>query len=90
MNYRVVKRKEHTEHYQPEKLQKSILYSCLSVREFIGSAELTAEHVCRHVEGWLADKAEVTSRDLRLTAARYLKQYNPSAALVYETHMEVN
>lgn len=90
MSERVIKRKKHTEHYQREKLEKSIHAACLSVREFTGSAELTARHVCNHVETWLEDKLEVTSHDLRLIAGRYLQQYNPSAALVYVTHMEIN
>lgn len=87
---RIVKRKKHTEQYQREKLEQSIVGACLSVKEYAGSAELTAKHVCDHVEDWLEDKLEVTSRDLRTAAGRYLEPYNPSAALVYVTHMEVN
>ena len=90
MGQRIVKRKKHTEHYQRHKLQRSIHAACLSVHDFTGAAELTAEHVCNHVDSWLEDKLEVTSHDLRLTASRYLEQYNPSAALVYVTHMDVN
>lgn len=90
MSKRVIKRKRHTEHYQREKLQASVQAACLSVREFTGSAELTATHVCNHVEQWLEDKLEVTSHDLRITAGRFLQQYNPSAALVYVAHMDVN
>ena len=87
---RVIKRKKHTEHYQREKLQSSVQAACLSVREFAGSAELTAEHVCNHVEQSLKDKLEVTSHDLRLSASKYLELYNPSAALVYVSHMDIN
>ena len=90
MAQRIVKRKKHTEHYQREKLEQSVLGACLSVREYAGSAELTAKQVCDQVEAWLEDKLEVTSKDLRIVAAQYLKPYNPSAALIYETHMEVN
>lgn len=90
MSKRVIKRKRHTEHYQREKLHRSIHSACLSVREFAGSAELTAEHVCNHVETWLENKLEVTSHDLRLAAGKYLEQYNPAAAVVYVTHMDVN
>lgn len=90
MSNRIIKRKKHTEHYQREKLHGSIHSACLSVREFTGSAEITAEHVCNHVEEWLEDKLEVTSHDLRLAAAKYLQRYNPAAAVVYVSHMDVN
>lgn len=90
MSQRVIKRKKHTEHYSREKLHTSINAACLSVREYAGSAEITAEHVCQHVDEWLVDKLEVTSHDIRIAAARFLEQYNPSAALVYVSHMNVN
>lgn len=90
MSKRVIKRMRHTEHYQRDKLQHSIESACLSVRDFAGAAELTAEHVCNHVEQWLENKLEVTSYDLRLTAGKYLQQYNPPAAMVYVTHMDIN
>lgn len=90
MSRRVVKRKKHTEQYQREKLHVSIHRACVSVREATGSAELTAEHVCSQTEQWLENKIEITSHDLRLAAAQFLEQYNPSAALVYVTHMDIN
>lgn len=85
---RVVKRYRHTEHYQREKLQKSIAASCLSVRDFVGAAELYAEHVCNHVEAWLEEKHEVTSRDIRRVASDALRTYSPHAAYVYATVWE--
>ena len=90
MSRRVIKRKKHTEQYNRQKLHSSIHAACLSVREFTGSAEITAEHVCSHVDEWLIDKLEVTSHDLRIAAGRFLEQYNPSAAVVYVSHMNVN
>lgn len=62
----------------------------MSVHEFAGSAEITAERVCNHVENWLEHKLEVTSHDLRIATTRFLEQYNPSAAVVYATHMNIN
>lgn len=90
MPQRIVKRRKHTEHYQRQKLEKSVVSACMSVREYAGSAELTAKQVCDQVDTWLEDKLEVTSRDLRVITGKYLNAYNPSAALVYVTHMEVN
>lgn len=87
---RIVKRRRHTEQYQREKLQKSIHASCLSVCDFVGAAELTAEKVCDHVESWLGEKPEVTSGDLRRIAGGALRSYSPHAAYVYETIQEVS
>lgn len=90
MQKRVVKRTKHTEHFQKEKLHKSIQASCLSARDFIGAAELTAQKVCHHVEEWLELKHEVTSADLRRVAAIALYKYSPSAAYIYVTIHDVN
>lgn len=90
MSKRIVKRKKHTEQYNRNKLQKSVHAVCMSVHEFTGSAETTAERVCNHVEDWLDHKLEVTSHDLRVTTTRFLAQYNPPAAVVYATHMNIN
>jgi transcriptional regulator NrdR family protein len=90
MSQRVVKRRKHTEHYQRQKLHSSINAACLSVREFAGSAEITAENVCNQVEVWLEDKLEVTSNDLRVAAARFLQHYNPAAAKLYINYMDIN
>jgi hypothetical protein len=38
------------------KLHASIHAACLSVREFTGSAEVTATTVCDHFESWLEKK----------------------------------
>ncbi len=90
MNKRIVKRAKHTEPYQADKLQASVHAACLSVRELVGSAELTAARVVGHVEDWLEQKQEVTSSDLRRVAGRALQNYNPDAAYVYLTHYQLN
>lgn len=90
MAHRIIKRQQHAEPYQREKLHRSVHAVCLSVRDFIGAAELTAEHVCNHVETWLHDKVEVTSFDIRRTAAQALVVYSPDAATLYKTHTDIN
>jgi transcriptional regulator NrdR family protein len=90
MKQRVIKQKKHTEQYQRHKLHASIHAACLSVCELTGSAELTAETVCDHFEVWLNTKFEITSSDIRVTAAQILQQYNPSAAFMYERHLDIN
>lgn len=90
MAHRVIKRGRHTEPYQRDKLQGSVHKICLSVHDFVGAAELTAEQVCNHVEAWLGNKTEITSSDIRQAAGQALKQYSPHAATLYQAHMDIN
>jgi len=76
--------KRQSEYFVRLKLFKSIIAACLSVRTPEGQAELTANKVCNDVEKWLEKHPEVTSNDIRRTAAKYLKKYQPEAAYLYE------
>lgn len=69
-----------------EKLYKSIVAACLSTRTPEGHAESTADKVCDSVVIWLESHPEVTSKDIRIVAARHLKNYHPEAAYLYEQH----
>lgn len=84
----VVKRsgKRPTEPFKREKLQASIVAVCLSTRTPEGQAEITARYVCDAVECWLEKRQEITSQDLRLIAAKNLKNQNPEATYLYEQH----
>jgi transcriptional regulator NrdR family protein len=83
----VVKRMPgHSEPYDERKLYASVYAACLSLRTPAGEAELTASKVCKDIEPWLENKAEVTSIDLRHRAADHLKVYNPDAAYMYVRH----
>lgn len=79
-------KKQRSERFDPLKLHKSIVAACLSVREFEGAADLTAERVCKAVLDWLMTKDEITSADLRRVAAQNLQRYQPEAAYIYEHH----
>ena len=87
---RVIKNTKHTEKFSRDKLHASIKASCMSARDFIGAAELTANKVCDHVEAWLAEKEEVTSSDIRRIAASAFYNYHPAAAYIYININEVN
>lgn len=84
----IVKRrgKRPTEIYEEEKLFKSILATCLSVKTPEGQAEATANKVCGAVTDWLSDKPEVMSDDIRRRAAGVLEKYHPEAAHLYKHH----
>lgn len=84
----IIKRrgKRPTEVYEPQKLHKSILETCLSVQTPEGQAEATAKKVTDAVSDWLSDKPEVTSEDIRRKAASVLTKYHPEAAHLYKHH----
>lgn len=87
MNAYVVKRgSEDSERFDPVKLHNSIFASCMSVRAFEGEAHMTAEQVCKGVINWLAEKAEVSTADIRRIAAEHLGVYHPEAAYMYEQY----
>ena len=75
-----------TEQFTRAKLHKSIVAACLSVRSPDGQAEAIASAVCDAVDEWLAERQEVTSRDLRAVASKSLHTHHPEAAYLYEQH----
>jgi transcriptional regulator NrdR family protein len=75
-----------SEAFQHDKLHKSIMAACLSVRSPEGEAERIAHTVVKHVAQWLHAKPEVTSHDLRRTAAKALDAFHPEAAYLYQHH----
>lgn len=84
----VVKRsgRRPTESFDADKLVRSILAACLSVRTPEGEAESTASLVANHVVIWVQTKPAVTSHDLRRLASAHLHRYHPEAAYFYQHH----
>jgi transcriptional regulator NrdR family protein len=79
----VVHRAGNTEAYDERKLYASIYSALLAVKEPSGSAELIAERVCRDVAGWLSDKHEITSGDIKRHAYKFFRLLHPDAAKIY-------
>ena len=71
------------EPYDAPKLQASLNAACLAVQTPAGQAELTAKVICRDMLPWIMSKHELTSYELRLKAATFLKVHNPRAAERY-------
>jgi len=87
----IVKRHGHghsaaTEHFNADKLRDSIIAACVSCGVPSGHADSISRRITGQVTEWLIDKPEVTSEDLRRTAAHYLKTHHPDAAYLYEHH----
>lgn len=75
-----------TESFDEAKLKASIEAACLSAGTAPGQAESIARAVAKDVTTWLSTRPEVTSHDLRRTAAKTLKNHHPDAAYLYEQH----
>ncbi|MCL2451553.1 hypothetical protein FWD20_01600 [Candidatus Saccharibacteria bacterium] len=74
-----------TNEYDHERLSKAVKHAVCANRTPIGDAENCAQRVIERVEHWLADKTEVTGRELRLQSAAVLSDYNADAADYYLT-----
>lgn len=87
----IIKRddKRGSESFSADKLHKSIVAACLSVRTPVGQAEAIAKAVTASVVDWLENKPEVTASDIRKIAARYLNTHHSDAAYMYEHHKKV-
>jgi transcriptional regulator NrdR family protein len=77
---------KHPETFDREKLHKSIVAASLSAGAPTGHAESIARRVTDEVIEWLKERPEVTSNDLRRTAAKYLRTHHPDASYLYEHH----
>lgn len=74
------------ESFNRDKLYSSIVSACQSAKSPEGQAKQIANLVCDAVEKWIADRAEVTSTDIRVIAHRHLAIHHPDAAYLYEQH----
>lgn len=75
-----------SEPFLREKLHKSVVATCLSLRTPEGQAEIIAHAVCDSVIAWLEQHPEITSKDLRVVTAKHLRIHHPQAAYIYEQH----
>lgn len=78
-----------SEKFDPQKLRKSIIACCLSLKTPEGQAEEIAEIVCQHVGKWSTNKQEVTSADIRRVGAEILQKHHPEAAYIYRQQLTV-
>lgn len=81
--------KRPSEEFNPEKLHKSILKTCLSVRTPEGQADDIARSVTLGVMNWCETRPEITSRDIRQHAAQLLSRLHADAAIIYQHHKTI-
>lgn len=81
--------KRPSEEFDPEKLHRSIVASCLSLRTPDGQAEEIARHVCLEVIRWCGNRPEITSADIRRVGAKVFAKHHPEAAYLYKQELTV-
>lgn len=77
------------EEFDPEKLHKSIVSTCLSVHTPEAQAEEIAKAVTLSVMKWCQSKSEITSYDIRRRALAALKPLHVDAAYLYQHHKAI-
>jgi hypothetical protein len=70
--------------YDQNRLSRSVQRAARSNRVLAGDAENLAARVVAKIDCWLADKPEVTARELRLQTAAAMGDYDTEAAYFYE------
>lgn len=81
--------KRPTEEFNPEKLHKSIVATCLSLQTPEGQAEEIARAVTTGVIRWCGDRREITSEDIRRISAEILHKQHPEASYIYKQQLMV-
>lgn len=76
--------KRASEPFDPEKLHRSLVATCRSVRTPDGQAEQVACQVVTQVIDWCRQRPEVTAADIRRQAVRALTPLHADAAYVYK------
>ncbi len=85
----IIKRKGHKEYFDIRKLYGSIYAACMTLRMHHEEAELLANMVSSEIEKKLADKKEITTKQLREIAATELEKYHPDATYMYRNHKDI-
>lgn len=84
------KKSEQINHFDHDRLKKSVMTACLSARRPDGQAEATAKAVTDEVVKWIKQRPDITSGDLRRITAKNLAHYDPEAAYLYtQTHITI-
>ena len=70
--------------YNEERLALAVARAAKANRVPAGDADNLAAKVIAKLTGWLANKTEITARELRLQTATVLADYDEDTAYLYE------
>lgn len=86
----IVKRKGHSQDFDPKKLYASIYAACIAIRMREGQAELIADNVSKDVTDELSHMHTVDSKQLTEMVVKFLEQYDGDAAYLYHSHRDIS
>lgn len=86
----IVKRKGHKENFESRKIYASVYSACRNVGLHEEEAELVADKVSGQVQAELGQKEEIRAHQIMTTTTHFLREINPDAAFMYETHRDVS
>jgi len=86
----IVKRKGHKEPFDSRKIYASAYASCRNVHLSEIQSEKIAEAVELRMRKWIEQKQEVNSEDIFQEVIKILKELEPDAAFMYETHRDIS
>ncbi len=85
----VVKRKGHTEEYEPRKLYASVYAACLNCHYGEEVSEEIASTVLEYMNNFMEDRHEVTSQELRKHIIDTLEEFDEDIAMMYDDIMDI-
>ena len=78
-----------TEYFDADKLYRSLIATCRSLKTPEGQAEDIAKKVSEGIAKWAEGKQEITSGDIRRIGAGLLRKYHPEASYLYKQQLTV-
>ena len=85
----IVKRKGHKEPFDTRKVYGSVYAACRNVHLSEIQSEKIAEAIELRMKKWMADKQQVSSEDIFQEVIEILRELEPDAAFMYETHRDI-
>ncbi len=86
----IAKRRGHTEEFDQKKLYASIYAACMVLRITHEQAELIAQAVTDEVKTHLESVQNPTTKQIHELTQDLLNKYQPDAALIYKTHLDLS
>jgi transcriptional regulator NrdR family protein len=85
----IIKTNGNVEDFSTRKLQKSITHSLYAVHAADEEIETITARVCEAITDWIANKHEVSTKDIRAAVTRELAKYDKDAAVLYKKHKDL-
>lgn len=85
----IIKMNGTVQDYSSNKLRKSITHSLYAVHVTDDEAASITTEVSAAITNWLANKHEVSTKDIRAAVTRELAKYNKDAAVLYKKHKDL-